>query len=388
MQKAPLNIVMLTTVRLHQSKGGIEKVMLDTANAMVERGHKVTIIFRDKKGSDPGFRVDSRVKLVNCAAAKTPLWYNSAICDLRSFSFSKKKKNYKKAILNLKTTAARYREAITAHPADIYLTYDPKLSAMLVKEFGVKQPVISTFQFDPAHIIKRYYFEAIKPLIVQAGPIQVLTPAFAETIRSAIPQANCLSIPNVVRPIEEKADLSNPTIINVGRVMSLKNQKLIVQAMALLHDKYPNWIVKIFGETDLDLECFKEIETLVKTNNLQNVVQFCGVVNDVEKELLSSSIFVFPSISEGFSLALTEAMSAGLPCVGLRSCLGVRYLVKDEVSGLLCDDTPESLAGAMERLMVDINLRRKFGEQAKLSMVKYQPEQIWKQWEEVLYSLI
>ena len=35
--KKNLKIVMLTTVRLHQPKGGTEKVMIDTANAMVGR---------------------------------------------------------------------------------------------------------------------------------------------------------------------------------------------------------------------------------------------------------------------------------------------------------------------------------------------------------------
>lgn len=388
MQKAPLNIVMLTTVRLHQSKGGTEKVMIDTANAMVERGHNVTIIFRDKNGSQSGFPVDSRVKLVNCINAKTPFWYSSAVCDLRSFSFSKTKKNYNKALLNLKTIAARYKEAIHAHPADIYLTYDPKLSAMLVKEFEVKQPVISTFQFDPVHIIRRYYFEAIKTLVVKAGPLQVLTPEFARTIQSVLPEANCVSIPNVVFPVKEQATLNSPTLINVGRVMSLKNQKLIVQAMALLHKRYPDWSVKIFGEKDVDPDCFTELEALVASEQLQNVVQFCGVVNDVQKQLLSSSIFVFPSTSEGFSLALTEAMSAGLPCIGLKSCQGVRYLIKDGSNGLLCDNTPESLAQAMETLMTDKNLRLRLGSQARADMVQYHPEQIWNKWEAFLYSLL
>lgn len=50
-----MKIAMLTTIRFHQSKGGAEKVMIDMANAMVERGHSVSIIYRDKSGDDPGF---------------------------------------------------------------------------------------------------------------------------------------------------------------------------------------------------------------------------------------------------------------------------------------------------------------------------------------------
>ena len=353
MKQGPLNIVMLTTVRLHQSKGGTEKVMIDTANAMVERGHNVTIIFRDKNGSVPSFQLSEKVRLVNCIAAKTPIWYTGAVCDLRSVSFSKEEKNRKKALLNLKTVACRYRQAIESYPADIYLTYDPKLSAMLVREFNVKQPVISTLQFDPSHIIKRYYFQAIKSLIAQAGPIQVLTPEFEKTIHSAIPEAKCVSIPNVVFPVENQALLDNPVIVNVGRVMPLKNQELIIRAMAILRHKFPDWTFKIFGECDVDAECSTALKNLVKSEKLDDVVSFSGVSNNIERELLSSSIFAFPSTSEGFSLALTEAMAAGLPCVGLKDCAGVAYLIKDGVNGLLCENTPESLAGSLERLISD-----------------------------------
>lgn len=388
MKQGPLNIVMLTTVRLHQSKGGTEKVMIDTANAMVERGHNVTIIFRDKNGSVPSFQLSEKVRLVNCIAAKTPIWYTGAVCDLRSVSFSKEEKNRKKALLNLKTVACRYRQAIESYPADIYLTYDPKLSAMLVREFNVKQPVISTLQFDPSHIIKRYYFQAIKSLIAQAGPIQVLTPEFEKTIHSAIPEAKCVSIPNVVFPVENQALLDNPVIVNVGRVMPLKNQELIIRAMAILRHKFPDWTFKIFGECDVDAECSTALKNLVKSEKLDDVVSFSGVSNNIERELLSSSIFAFPSTSEGFSLALTEAMAAGLPCVGLKDCAGVAYLIKDGVNGLLCENTPESLAGSLERLISDKQLRQRLGNQARMDMSQYYPSQIWDRWEKFIYSLV
>lgn len=388
MNQAPLNIVMLTTVRLHQSKGGTEKVMIDTANAMVERGHNVTIIFRDKNGNVPSFPLRKEVKLVNCISAKTPILYSSALCDVRSFSFSKEEKNRKKALLNLKTVACRYRQAIESHPADIYLTYDPKLSAMLVSEFKVKQPIISTLQFDPSHIIKRYYFQAIKSLVAQAGPIQVLTPEFEKTIHSAIPEAKCMSIPNVVFPVENQALLDNPVIVNVGRVMPLKNQELIIRAMAILRHKFPDWKVKIFGECDVDVECSTALKNLVKSEGLEDFVSFSGVSNNIEKELLSSSIFAFPSTSEGFSLALTEAMAAGLPCVGLKDCQGVAHLIKDGLNGLLCENSPESLAASIERLISDKQLRLRLGNQARIDMSQYYPSQIWDRWEKFIYSLL
>ena len=52
----------------------------------------------------------------------------------------------------------------------------------------------------------------------------------------------------------------------------------------------------------------------------------------------NASVCAFPSKYEGFPLALTEAMSAGLPCVGFKSCTGVNGLIVDGENGFLVED--------------------------------------------------
>ena len=81
-------------------------------------------------------------------------------------------------------------------------------------------------------------------------------------------------------------------------------------------------------------------------------------------------------------------MAAGLPCVGLKDCAGVAYLIKDGVNGLLCENTPESLASALERLISDKQLRQRLGNQARMDMSQYHPNQIWDRWEKFIYSLV
>ena len=385
--KKNLKIVMLTTVRLHQSKGGTEKVMIDTANAMVGRGHDVTIIFRDKNGNSPGFSLDKKVKLVNCADVKTSVWNLSFFNEIRSLSLSKRIRNRKKTYLNLRTTACRYRQAIMDNPADVYVTYDPKLSAMLVKEFDIKIPVVTTFQFDPSHIIHRYNFEAIKPFVEKAGPIQVLLPEFKNQIIKELPAAKCVVIPNAVQSFANQAELKKQLILHVGRVMPLKNQELIAKAMILLRKDFPNWIVRIVEEHNVDESYTSQIREVLKKNRLEKVVLFCGPTNHVDEELEKASIFVFPSVSEGFGLALAEAMSAGIPCVALRSCSASKHLINENKNGLLCDNTPESLAQVLAQLMRDRDLRLRLGRQAKEDIQKYRPEKIWEQWENLFYSL-
>lgn len=74
-----------------------------------------------------------------------------------------------------------------------------------------------------------------------------------------------------------------------------------------------------------------------------------GVSSNVENILKSGSIFVFPSSVEGFPLALTEAMSMGLCCVGCCDCLSVSTLVKDDYSGILTQPNGKDLAEAIKK---------------------------------------
>ncbi|HIT95731.1 MAG TPA: glycosyltransferase [Candidatus Aphodousia faecavium] len=383
-----LNIVLLTSTRFHKSKGGTEKVMIDTANAMTARGHKVKIIFRDNKGSEPGFILNDSVELINCAKVKTPMKYLRIVCDIRSMSISKEKRNYKRALLNLKTEAYRFKEAIESTDADIYVTYDPKLTAMLQNEFGIKKPVVTTFQFDPEHIFRRYYFNTIKTMISKVGPVQVLLPIFEKKIKSQIPDVECITIPNAVQPFEVNKKLDSKVILNIARVMPLKNQKLIAEAMLLVNQKYPNWKVRIVGEDNVDPDYSNSIKTYLNSHGLQDIVYFCGPKDDISEEFLKCSIFVFPSISEGFGLALAESMSAGLPCVGLKACSAVSCLIRNNQNGILCDNSAESLANALIQLISDRDLRLRLGSQAQKDMQEYLPEVIWQKWENLFLSLV
>ena len=45
--------------------GGVEKVTCNLANALVKRGHEVTILYRDDKEGEPYFPLDKRVKQHN-----------------------------------------------------------------------------------------------------------------------------------------------------------------------------------------------------------------------------------------------------------------------------------------------------------------------------------
>ena len=109
-----------------------------------------------------------------------------------------------------------------------------------------------------------------------------------------------------------------------------------------------------------------------------------GATDNVLDVYNKAAIFAFPSAYEGFGLALTEAMSAGLPVIGYKNCPAVNELIKDGENGYLCEDGVNAFAQALDKLMSDEKLRKKMGKAAKEDMKQYDSEKIWDMWEKLI----
>lgn len=60
-------ILLLNFYSVLNTKGGAEHVMSKMANAFVERGHAVKIVFLQNAAGEPAYPLDARVELENCA---------------------------------------------------------------------------------------------------------------------------------------------------------------------------------------------------------------------------------------------------------------------------------------------------------------------------------
>ena len=79
----------------------------------------------------------------------------------------------------------------------------------------------------------------------------------------------------------------------------------------------------------------------------------------------AADVFCLPSFAEGVPVVLMEAMALGVPVVTTR-VMGIPELVEDGVSGLLvAPGSRGELAGALQRLIDDAQLRAALGEAAR-----------------------
>jgi glycosyltransferase involved in cell wall biosynthesis len=104
-----------------------------------------------------------------------------------------------------------------------------------------------------------------------------------------------------------------------------------------------------------------EIESIVRAANAESLVWFAGERSDIPDVLRGLDCFVLPSLAEGISNTLLEAMASGLPVIATR--VGANAdLMEDGLSGRLVPRAdPEALAREMLAYLADPVLARRHG---------------------------
>ena len=170
--------------------------------------------------------------------------------------------------------------------------------------------------------------------------------------RYGLPKDAVEVIPNFVdttmfRPMPDVArELDRVTF--VGRLDEVKNVTALVEAIAGL----PGVRLTVVGEGPLR----PSLEARVRAQSLP--VEFLGRVSHAELPALlnRSAVFVLPSHYEGNPKALVEAMACGVPVVGARAP-GIREILVDGETGVLCGTSPADIRAALQTLLADAGLR-------------------------------
>jgi glycosyltransferase involved in cell wall biosynthesis len=156
----------------------------------------------------------------------------------------------------------------------------------------------------------------------------------------------------------------------VGRVVSGKGIDDYLKAARILQDSGRDVRFLMIGGQSAELHFESEMETLAKRLNVADKVIFTGQRNDVPAILREVDVVVHPSLTEGLSNVILEAMAAAVPVVATRAG-GNPELVDDGRTGLLVPvQNPQEIANAICRLLDQPEEARSFGEQARRRVVE------------------
>lgn len=152
---------------------------------------------------------------------------------------------------------------------------------------------------------------------------------------------------------ETEWDTEVPMFVSVGRLTRAKNYPLLIRAFARVRQTHGARLL-ILGEG----EERERLERLLRDLDLEDAVSMPGFRANPFKYIRAATAFVMSSDWEGLPMVLIEAMACGAPIISTRYETGAEELVEQGENGLLVPrgDT-EALAGAMERVVDDPNLR-------------------------------
>ena len=395
-----MNILVAYFTQFVNRSGGMEHVCCQLANAMAERGHQVNIAYCSPVDGSPFYVLHPHVGLYNIYPARMkdmgkhhaymPLWAKLAREGIRPFSrMTVRKWNF---MWRHKILHQSLMPVLAACQPDIILSFEPDTTSTYMYNADSLPPVITLFRFNPEFILKRM-LPAEKQFLSQSCCIQVLLPSFAETVGKLFPHMDICCIPNAVPPYSGTVDLLKKKekyiILNVARLDRIqKRQHLLVDAFARIARDFPDWQMEFWGEEQDEHTYTDELKQSVQSYGIGDQVFFKGTTEDVLSVYMRGDIFAFPSAYEGFGLSLAEAMSAGLPAIGFRSCPAVNEIIEDGKTGLLAEDGIEPLAEGLRILMSDAAKRARLGQNAHESMKAYAPAHIWNQWEQLIEKMV
>lgn len=331
---------------------GTEKATLQLSNSFVKRGIAVEIIsIASKEGANIFFEISPKIKVHHINGNGNKI-----------INFIKIRKLVNRINPNIICG--------TGHNISFFLPF--------IKNEGGKTIAIEHIDFQSipslSQLLMRFSYPKLNGIVV-----------LSEVAKQKIYQLsdNVIVIPNQITISEQKSDLLQKRILLVGRVSPEKAYERLIPIALMLQNKYPSWNIDVFGGSDDDY--IQTILKLIKDNKLNNL-HFHPPIAAIEKEYLSSSIFLITSKFEAFPLVILEAKSYGLPIVGFRN-EGTQALIKNNEDGFIVSHEEEAFA-KLELLITDLNIRNELATNARQNVGEYAEDKILNKWLQFIQNVI
>ena len=224
--------------------------------------------------------------------------------------------------------------------------------------------------------IKRYY---LKRQTKKVQMVVALTEGDATEWRK-ISNHVCV-IPNIVN-LNKSGRYSNcqtKTVIFVGRLSPQKDIKSLLQIWSLVHNRFPEWQLHVFGD------CVNESDSFLSTiEQMNSNITLHQPTRPIFDKYLESSLLLLTSQHEPFGLVLSEAMSCGLPVIAFDCPYGPADIITDGVDGFLIRNRSiKDFADKVCLLMENQDLRIKIGRAGIISSQRYETSIIMPQWKQL-----
>lgn len=342
----PKNSLILVVSSL--TAGGAEKVMAEIANTAV-RWVQVKLIVLSKKCHF--YSIDSRVKM------QEPYFVIEGMSRIH-FMW----KNFWWLRNELKMSTGKS-----------VLSFSGKYNAfVLVASLGLCKNVYVSDRSRPG-ISYGKFLDFLNPLVyMKAAGIVAQTEEAKRYSYQQTKHNNIKVIPNpIALPKELLFSKKEPIVLNVGRFIASKHQDQLIEYFESCQRS--QWKLVFLG----DGNHFEQVKEIAESSRCVEQIKLLGNVKNVGEWYNNSAIFAFTSTSEGFPNALAEAMAHGCACISYDCTAGPADIIDDGINGFLIPEGDhEMYKEKLSLLMVDEDLRLRFGKAAREKMKQFDAENI------------
>lgn len=141
------------------------------------------------------------------------------------------------------------------------------------------------------------------------------------------------------------------TIIVVASIYELKNPKRLIQAASELKQRGYEFTINWFGVTSKEAAYYLECKKMIEDLGLSGSFHFKDKTMHIAEEYKCARFFCLPSLFEGTSNALCEAMSSGLPVICGAISDNPRYVVEGKTGFLFDPRDVDSMVTALSKAL-------------------------------------
>lgn len=351
-------------------QGGAERVVSTLANRFVE---EYEVILATEWVAENEYEIDSRIRRVHVGLIQ--------------------KQEKKNRIGEIIARNLNLRKFIKAEKPDILIAFAKKANyRALFASIGTGIPVIVSVRTDPNRNYTNLVDKIMIPLLYPKAVGNVFQTVGARDFFAPRIQRKSRIILNPINPKylnAAKPEKRIKEVVQAGRIVDSKNQYMLIEAFALVHEKHPDYVLKIYG-TDSGDGTWKALEECIAKHHAKEYVFLMGGSTQLDKDLPKAAVFALSSNWEGLPNALLEAMAMGLPVVATDCpCGGPATLITHEKNGLLVPvGDKQAMADGINRLIENPDYAEQLGEEARKIAEIASIEKIYKQWEEYILLIL
>ncbi len=217
----------------------------------------------------------------------------------------------------------------------------------------------------------------LKRNIPKFDKIVVLQPFF---LFDFIPESKQVVIANPLSfETKEINVLNHKKVIAVGRLIALKGYERMLKAWQKVVQKYPDYVLEIYGAASSGYE----IEKIINDLHLKKNVSVFQPTSQIKEKYLGADFLIHASFYESFGMVFLEAMQCGLPVICFD--IGVNDFLKEDNSFTVTNET--DFVSAVTRLIENPVLRQQMGENGKIQSDKYKISKIMRQWDNLFKQI-